>query len=95
MRARLVVACSALLMVMALWMVGAGSGRIAAQEAPAAKKHFLEVGKKYQFIWALVNLDVKILEEPHDRFVKVIMLGEEKPKEQWVNLDQVLFIEAK
>ena len=72
MRARLVVACSALLVVLALWMVGAGGRRTSAQEAARpAKKHFLEVGKKYAFSYAIARLDVKILAEPRDRWVKV------------------------
>jgi hypothetical protein len=94
MRARLVVACSALLVVLALWMVGGGSKQISAQEAPPAKRHFLEVGKKYHFEYALVRAQVTILEEPRDQWVKALE-DEDKPRQVWINLNQVHFIEAR
>ena len=97
MRVRLVAACSALLVVQALWLFGAGSKRISAQEPPRAKKHFLEVGKKYQFTTSVsVVMEAKILEEPRDHWVVVDMLLDDKPfRKLRVNLDQVVFIEEK
>jgi hypothetical protein len=83
--------------VPALWMVGAGSKRTSGQEAPHAKKHFLEVGKQYR-LTSTVIFEVRILDEPRDNWVKVTSLGEEQPKKVknvWLNLGQVLFIEEK
>ena len=94
MRARLVVACSAVLVVLAFWMAGAGTRPTSAQAAPAARKHFLEVGKKYELLNVGVNIDMKVLEEPRDHWVKV-ELDTEKPKRVWLNLDQILSIEEK
>jgi hypothetical protein len=92
MRDKLVVAGSSLLLVLAFWTVGAGSMRSVAQVAPAAKKHFLVVGKTYEFHYPGFSFTTKVVEEPRDGGVVAESMDGNQPRRLWINLATVQFI---
>jgi len=51
-------------------------------------------GEKYHVTCSVSVIDLKILEQPRDHWVKVNTLDHEKPvKNEWYTLDQVVPIE--
>jgi hypothetical protein len=80
-----------------VFMNGNGKKAISAQEAtPAVKKHFLQLGKTYEFSnGGLGMISGKISEEPTDNWVKTESVTDGKKDIVWINLNLVASIEQK
>jgi hypothetical protein len=83
-RNRVVITASVLLVAILLALT-LGRSATAQKEAPAAKAHFLEVGKNYELDPGPLGRTVKVTEAPRDGLVKC----EVPAGDIWINLQLV------
>jgi hypothetical protein len=95
MRRRIGFACLAGMLALMAWLNWSGNKATSAQEVtPAAKRHFLQIGKSYEFSTGGLGLiSGKILEEPKDNWVMLECVRDRKKDTVWVNLNLIASIE--
>jgi hypothetical protein len=90
----MIATCSVVITVLALTLAVTSAKDSAAQgAAPAVKRPFLKVGKTYIFTFApMMDLRYKVMEEPHDTWIRVESVKKDDPFKGWFNLDHVMTI---
>ena len=97
MRRRIELVALAGMLALLVFMNGSGKKATSAQEVkPAVKRHFLQLGKTYEFSYGgLAMISGKIAEEPTDNWVKTERVRDRKKDIVWINLNLVASIEQK